>query len=220
MLLDTQSNYISNQTFTHRTIRTQPAAEVVPNDIPSKMGDLVERVQARQSTALEELYALVKNFTFFLMRQLGVEDLQDKVHDVFVAVTQAILSGRLRDPERLIPFLTTLTRFYTYNQIERRISRRRVGCLSESVNPADPRVNLESTVYQQERAKIAHEILNEMPRRDRDVLSRFYLEEQSKEQICDEMNLTPTQFRLLKSKAKSTFTQLGTRRLQRCRAGV
>ena len=216
MQSNSQPNYISKQTFTHRHAVT----ETVTKEIPSKMGDLVERVQARQPPALEELYALVKNFTYFLLRQLGGEDLQDKVHDVFLAVTQAIVSGRLRDPERLIPFLTTMTRFYTYNQIERRITRRRVGCLSESVNPADPRVNLEGNVYQQERAKIAHEILSEMPRRDRDVLSRFYMQEQSKEQICDEMNLTPTQFRLLKSKAKSTFTQLGTRRLQRCRAGA
>ena len=182
------------------------------------MGDLVERVQARQATAFEELYALVKNFTYFLMRQLGGEDLQDKVHDVFLAVTQAIISGRLRDPERLVPYLTTMTRFYSYNQIERRVSRRRVGCISEGFNTADPRVNLETSVYQQERAKIAHEVLSEMPRRDSDVLRRFYLQEQSKEQICNEMHLTPTQFRLLKSKAKSTFTQLGTRRLQHCRA--
>jgi RNA polymerase sigma factor (sigma-70 family) len=185
-----------------------------------KISDLVERVQARQPTALEELYALVQKFTFFLMRQLGTDDLQDKVHDVFLTVTQTIVSGKLRDPERLIPFLTTVTRFYTYNQIERRISRRRVGHLSDSVNPPDTRVNLENSTYQQERVKIAHEILGAMPRRDRDVLKRFYLQEQTKEQICDEMQLTATQFRLLKSKAKSTFSQIGARRLNRCRAGA
>lgn len=153
------------------------------------------------------------------MRQLGAEDLQDKVHDVFLTVTQAILSDKLREPERLIPFLTSVTRFYTYNQIERRISRRRVSSLSETMNPADTRVNLERSAYQQQRVTIAREILSAMPRRDRDVLQRFYVEEQSKEQICSEMQLTPTQFRLLKSKAKSTFTQLGERRLKRCRSG-
>ena len=194
--------------------------EPTPHQGASKISDLVERVQARQTTALEELYALVKNFTFFLMRQLGAEDLQDKVHDVFLTVTQAILSGKLRDPERLIPFLTTVARFYTYNQIERRISRRRVGCLSDGMNPPDARVNLENNAYQQQRVQIAHEILSAMPRRDRDVLNRFYLEEQSKEQICDEMNLTPTQFRLLKSKAKATFSEMGERRLNRCRSGA
>jgi hypothetical protein len=37
------------------------------------------------------------------------------------------------------------------------------------------------------------------------VLSRFYLFEQPQEQICAEMNLTATQFRLLKSRAKTRF---------------
>jgi RNA polymerase sigma-70 factor, ECF subfamily len=185
---------------------------------PSRAVELVEKIQQKQAAGFEELYGLVKNFTFFLMRQLGSEELQDKVHDVFVTVAQAIQSGKLRDPERLIPFLTTVTRFYTYNQIERRISRRRVCTLSDGVNPPDTRMNLEKNAYTQQRQRIAHEILNAMPRRDRDVLHRFYLEEQSKEQICQEMQLTPTQFRLLKSKAKSTFTELGRRRLNRCRA--
>lgn len=188
------------------------------NVAPSRAIELVEKLQQRHPAAFEELYGLVKNFTFFLMRQLGTEELQDKVHDVFVTVAQAILSGKLRDPERLIPFLTTVTRFYTYNQIGRRISRRRVCTLSDGVNPVDARMNLEQNTYSQQRTRIAKEILNAMPGRDRDVLHRFYLEEQSKEQICHEMKLTPTQFRLLKSKAKSTFTELGRRRLNRCRA--
>ena len=212
-------NYISTQSFSHHVTASSPAADTTPHQGPSKISDLVERVRARQTIAFEELYALVKNFTFFLMRQLGTEDLQDKVHDVFLTVTQAILTGKLRDPERLIPFLTTVARFYTYNQIERRVSRRRVGYLSDGINPPDSRVNLELSAYQKQMAEIAQEILSAMPRRDRDVLNRFYLEEQSKEQICDEMQLTPTQFRLLKSKAKSTFTEMGERRLQRCRSG-
>jgi RNA polymerase sigma factor (sigma-70 family) len=181
---------------------------------PSKFACLVEKVQHGQPAALEELYGLAKNFNFFLMRQLGDDDLLDKVHDIFLTVAQAIRAGKLRDPERLIPFLTTVTRFYTYNQIDRRMHRRKRLEALEDVNPPDPRMNLERTAYAKERNAIAREILGSMPRRDRDVLERFYLAEQSKEQICDEMNLTPTQFRLLKSKAKATFTKIGMRRLQ------
>ncbi len=163
---------------------------------------------------LEELYGLAKNFTYFLMRQLGDEDLLDKVHDIFVTVVQAIRAGKLRDPERLIPFLTTVTRFYTYNQIDRRVHRRKRSAPLDDINPADPRMNLERVAYYKQRRAIATEVLRSMSRRDRDVLERFYIEEQSKEQICRELKLTPTQFRLLKSKAKATFTKIGARRLQ------
>jgi hypothetical protein len=37
--------------------------------------------------------------------------------------------------------------------------------------------------------------------------------EQSQEQICSEMELSDTQFRLLKSRAKSRFGELGKKRL-------
>jgi RNA polymerase sigma-70 factor (ECF subfamily) len=179
--------------------------------------DLVTRIQKRQPAGLEELYGLASNFSFFLMRQLGSEDLTDKIHDVFVTVAQAIASGKLRDPERLIPFLTTVTRYYTYGQIERRSLLRRCAGSLEGINPPDPRVNLEQSAWQHQRIRIVREVLAGMPRRDRDILRRFYLEEQPKEQICREMKLTANQFRLLKSKAKLAFTRLGTRRLKRHR---
>jgi DNA-directed RNA polymerase specialized sigma subunit len=58
-------------------------------------------------------------------------------------------------------------------------------------------------------------VLRGISRRDREILTRFYLYEQTQEQICDEMNLTETQFRLLKSRAKARFGELGRRRLTR-----
>ena len=49
--------------------------------------------------------------------------------------------------------------------------------------------------------------------RDRDILIRFYLKEQPQEQICKEMALTETQFRLLKSRAKAKFGEIGRKKL-------
>lgn len=174
---------------------------------------MVERIRRGHPEGLEELYGLANNFTFFLMRQLGRDDVQDKVHDVFVTTAQAITGGKLRDPERVIPFVTTVTRFYTYSQIERRTRRRKVEGTLEHVNVPDARVNLEQSAYQKQQIEITRQILSDMNARDREVLLRFYLKEQSKEQICREMRLTATQFRLLKSKAKSIFTRLGLLRL-------
>jgi len=183
-------------------------------DKQSRFTDLVERIRHGHPTALEDLYALAKNFTFFLMRQLGKDDLQDRVHDVFVTTAQAITAGKLRDPERLVPFVTTVTRFYTYSQIERRSFRRKVEGSLENVNVPDANINLDQSLYRKQKAQIVREVLAEMKPRDREVLRRFYLLDQSKEQICQEMGLTATQFRLLKSKAKAKFASAGLMRLQ------
>ena len=45
--------------------------------------------------------------------------------------------------------------------------------------------------------------LSTMRQRERDVLVRFYLNEQPAADICRDMELTETQFRLLKSRAKA-----------------
>jgi RNA polymerase sigma-70 factor (ECF subfamily) len=185
-----------------------------PGHTATLTNDIVEKIRDGRPGGLEELYTMARNFTFFIMRQLGSDDLQDKVHDVFVTAATAISAGKLRDSERLTPFLTTLTRFYTYGQIDRRVVRRKYVTALEHVNIPDRRVNLEHNIYRQQKMRIVREVLHAMPKRDRDVLERFYVEEQSKEQICREMDLTPTQFRLLKSKAKSTFAKLGRRRLK------
>ena len=87
--------------------------------------NMVEMILEGHPAGLEQLYAMAGNFTFFLMRQLGSDDLLDKVHDVFVSAATAITAGKLRDSDRLTPFLTTLTRFYTYGQIDRRVVRRK-----------------------------------------------------------------------------------------------
>lgn len=57
-------------------------------------------------------------------------------------------------------------------------------------------------------------VLRELSEKDREILTRFYLHEQTQEQICDDMELSDTQFRLLKSRAKNRFGELGRKKLQ------
>jgi len=61
--------------------------------------------------------------------------------------------------------------------------------------------------------ELARRVLGSLHRRDREVLTRFYLDGQSATQICAEMDLSDTQFRLIKSRAKARFAQLGKSRL-------
>ena len=53
------------------------------------------------------------------------------------------------------------------------------------------------------------DLLSTLSRREREILTRFYLHEQSKDQICEEMALTDTQFRLAKSRAKQRLSRMG-----------
>jgi RNA polymerase sigma-70 factor (ECF subfamily) len=74
--------------------------------------------------------------------------------------------------------------------------------------------NPEVTAIARQRVDLARSVLEKMTSRDREILSRFYLREQSQEQICTEMDLSETQFRLLKSRAKQRFADLGRRQVE------
>ena len=57
--------------------------------------------------------------------------------------------------------------------------------------------------------------LRDISNRDREILVRFYLREQPQTQICQEMGLSETQFRLLKSRAKARLGEIGKKMVQR-----
>lgn len=59
------------------------------------------------------------------------------------------------------------------------------------------------------KTEIMKKALASLKPRDREILVRFYLREQRPEQICQEMNLSETQFRLIKSRAKAAFGERG-----------
>ena len=59
--------------------------------------------------------------------------------------------------------------------------------------------------------------MNGLAALDREILMRFYLDEQSQDEICTEMGLTEMQFRLRKSRAKARFAELSRKALTRKR---
>jgi RNA polymerase sigma-70 factor (ECF subfamily) len=176
---------------------------------------LVERIRTGETDGMEELYQLFsKGIRFYLCRQLGSQELDDKVHDTFVVVVQAIRRGELREPERLMGFVRTIVRRQVAAHIDRVVHLRREQLDMESTaRIADPTTNPEETAIFRERLGLIKRVLSELCDRDREILTRFYLREQGHHQICSEMDLTETQFRLLKSRAKSRFGELGKKRL-------
>ena len=177
--------------------------------------DLVQRIQANDQPALEELYTLFsRGIKFLIVRQLGRQDIDDRVHDTFVIVVQAIQRGELRDPERLMGFVRTIVRRQIASFIEKNYTRRRDELdIDGNVKIADSHMSPEEGAIRTQNSQIKEDILRDCSRRDREILTRFYLLEQSQEQICEEMGLNDTQFRLLKSRAKQRFSDEGRRRM-------
>jgi RNA polymerase sigma-70 factor, ECF subfamily len=198
-------------------MQTEYAPDISVNVVAqeSSWSRLVDLVRAGDPAGMAELYAVFeRGVRFFLWRQVGPQDLDDQVHDVFLIVTQSIQRGDLREPNRLMGYVCTVVRRHIAAHIETAIkSRRNVRHGDMLVPLCDRRPDPERSFIAQETRDIAMRILKGLPQRDREVLVRFYLREQSAEEICRELQLTETQFRLIKSRAKARYGKLGQRRL-------
>jgi len=178
---------------------------------------MVERIQANDPSGMEELYAVfTTGIRFYLCRQLGPQDLDDKVHDAFLTIAQSIRRGDLREPERLMGYVRTVIRRQVAGYIGVAVeSRRNMVDPEHGAALRDRQPDPERRAIEGQNLELAMRVLNTLPRRDREVLVRFYLQEQSPQQICRDMGLTATQFRLTKSRAKARFTELGQARFAR-----
>ena len=175
---------------------------------------MVDRIRGGDPAGMEELYALfAKGVRYFLWRQLGPIDLDDKVHDIFIVITQAIQRGDLREPERLMGYVRTVLRRQVAAYIETAVHvRHHLTDMDPTLNLSDRRPSPEHLVIEQQDRDVAMRVLKGLPQREREVLIRFYLDEQTQERICRDMGLTETQFRLIKSRAKARYGELGKRR--------
>ncbi|MGA8029339.1 MAG: sigma-70 family RNA polymerase sigma factor [Bryobacteraceae bacterium] len=191
---------------------------VKPNFCPLDWGLLVNQVKAGEDAGMEQLYKLFsRGIRYYLCRQLGPQELEDKVHDTFLIVVNAIKRGDLREPERLMGFVRTVVRRQVAAYIEQAVhTRREQTDLETGIAVADRKQNPEQEAILRQKAELMKSALGALSQRDRDILVRFYLREQTQEQICREMSLSETQFRLLKSRAKAKFGEIGRKKLASC----
>ncbi len=185
-------------------------------EAPNDWSELVERIRREDPSGMEDLYRIfARGIRFYLCRQLGPQELDDRVHDTFLIVVQAIRRGDLREPERLMGFVRTVVRRQVAAHIDEMVhSRREEVEIDVNSRLADHTWNPEQSLASRENVALMRRVLESLSQRDREILVRFYLREETQDQICREMELTETQFRLLKSRAKARFGELGKKKLQ------
>src|SRR3954463_10560421 len=113
---------------------------------------------------MEDLYRVFsEGIRFYLWRQLGAQDLTDRVHDLFLTVTQSIRNGELREPERLMGYVRTVVRRQVAGHIHvARQQRRNSYQLETGTALFDGRWNPEHRVIRRQFSDVARRILSAM----------------------------------------------------------
>ncbi len=164
---------------------------------------------------MENVYYALRPIRAFLLRQIGPDRADDVYHSLIIDLIDSIGKDVLRNSEALAGYAMTIARRKVSEQIRLMARERRESAMAEGVLPISRADSPERMLLAEERRNIALKILNSLPERDREVLLRFYVHEATAEEIMSDMSLTPTQFRLIKSRAKQRYTLLVQGRMQR-----
>lgn len=183
---------------------------------PDSCAHIVARIRSGDEAALGGLYEMFFRWMrSYFCHKMGPQDVDDKVHDTFLIVAQAIRRGDVREPDRLAGYVMTIARRQVASFIDLAVRDRnlQVDASENGVMLPDKGIDPERNAIVSEMATLMEGVLSELSDRDREVLVRFYLKGHTQEEICEAMGLTETQFRLLKSRAKTRFGVLGKKRV-------
>lgn len=173
---------------------------------------LCEQIRAGYAEALGDFYRRFQSRRWRFFKHLGMSDAEDAFHQCYLEVVAQIKKGNVREPERMDGFIEVIARRLISQHIVARIQGRHNAEETELLNQPCRASGPEEVLWKAQRREIVRQALDSLRVREREVLVRFYIHEQSKEQIIAEMDLTETKFRLLKSRAKARFGTLGARR--------
>ena len=142
---------------------------------------------------------------------------EDCVHDTIMTVTRQIRAGQLQTPAALPGYLNIVLKRTAWNK---KLQAERVNTNPEVFDTvvatrSDERDSPQQRLEVQERAQILREVLSALKPQEREILTRFYLHGETPERICQQMQITETQFRLNKSRSKKKLESLAQKRLQR-----
>lgn len=179
--------------------------------------ELVQRIQNGDPEAEAEFVRRYRRGVTVIVAKAarGRVPVEDLSQDALVTAIEKVRSGAIRDPERLSGFVAALTRMMVVDYIRKEQSR---GAIAARM-PLAPSVHAPDAVNQllrQEEAAMVRAVLGELESdRDREILFRFYLADDDKEQICRDLGLTAVHFNRVLFRARARFGELYRKRTSR-----
>ncbi|MEM8981629.1 MAG: sigma-70 family RNA polymerase sigma factor [Pseudomonadota bacterium] len=179
---------------------------------------LAERIRAGDRRAENELVARYSRPLMIMLRARTNGDLalaEDIHQDVFRIVIERLRGEGIDDPTRLGGYIQSTGKFQIIGR-KRRQKRRNTHADSELIEEtiAEDDEQMDS-VYSDQMRIAVRDLLKELPNdRDRALLTRFYLYQESKASICAALELSDLHFNRVLYRAKARFRALLEKRAE------
>jgi RNA polymerase sigma-70 factor (ECF subfamily) len=184
---------------------------VVRADDTQSGADLVSRIRAGDQGAEEELVERYRRGVAIILRR-GVRHAAvaaDLTQETFKIALEKIRRGDLREPEKLSGFICSLARNLAIGHHRQSSREESLTEIEVTQTLADPAPGQLEELLQKEKAAIVRQVINDLPtERDRQVLFRFYIAEEEKEQICADLGLSGLHFNRVLFRARQRYKEL------------
>jgi RNA polymerase sigma-70 factor, ECF subfamily len=173
--------------------------------------DLVSRIRRGDKQAEAQLVERYSRAVMIIIRR-GVNDaasVDDLHQETLWIVLKKIRRGDVREPDRLSGFVCSVAKNLVIKYFRDTVRQEHLTETKEAMFLAHPAPDPFEELMQKEEADLVRQILNEMPNeRDRQVLFRFYIAEDEKEQICADLGLTSMRLNLVLHRARERYREI------------
>jgi RNA polymerase sigma-70 factor (ECF subfamily) len=179
-----------------------PAESGKRDDVP-----LVKAV-AEGSGIQNQLYVRYRRplMQVFLQRRIAHDAAEDLLQRTFACAVKKIRTEGLDDPSNLGGYLYRTARNLATRYWQQETARQHDGDGDLLSNLVDEALSLEERLGQEQLAECVRELMERLPvQRDREVLERYYLREESREIIRESLQLTDLQFNQVLWRARQRF---------------
>ena len=173
--------------------------------------DLASRVAAGDSAAEVELYERYHRGLLFLLRRFthSPEQAEDLRQETFRIVFERLRGRGLDEPEGLLGFLRGTARNLALAERRKTARRPRETSPEALAEMPDPAPSAADALLRTEDAHRFRRLLGELRvERDRQLILRFYVAGDAKEEICDALDLDASHFKRVLFRARQRFKQL------------
>ena len=177
--------------------------------------DVTDRVVAvtasRRTDIQDEVFLRYRRplMQVFLQRRIDRDAAQDLLQRTFLQAIKKIRSDGLDDPSNLGGYLYRTACKLATAYWRGELNRRHDSDGELLSNLRDDALSLEESLDHDLRARVVRELMRKLSvARDREVLERFYLKEESRSAIRESMNLTELQFNQVLWRARQRFAEI------------
>ena len=177
----------------------------------NELTELVNRIVAGDLAAEDELVRRYEHGVAVIIEQIvrNRSITEDISQDTFRIVIAKVRRGELRDAERLSGFVCGVARNTAVAHIRKLRHSQNHHTIADAEHIPDSTPNQLDKVLRDEQSKVVRQLINELKqKRDRDLLFRYYIGEEDKDKICQDLGLTRAQFHNVIFRATRRFKEL------------